>query len=155
MTSSNRDNHNSIFEIMDGMMFQLSKTKKMFMIMILTTLIIPPIALLAMTTTFDSPFNDRFEQRLEDRLNEQLRRGQITLDEANKIKNQFIDKQRNQVLLQPPQLLIFAISLVWLGIGIKQWLSISKWDKKYQKYKERQEQVDKKLDDYFDDEKHH
>jgi hypothetical protein len=137
---------------MDGMMFQLSKTKKMFMIMILTTLIIPPIALLAMTTTFDSPFNDRFEQRLEDRLNEQLRRGQITLDEANKIKNQFIDQQRGQVLLQPAQLLIFAISLVWLGIGIKQWLSISKWDKKYQKFKERQEQVDKKLDDYFDDE---
>lgn len=147
-----RDNYNSIFEIMDGMMFQLSKTKKIFMIMILTTLIIPPITLLAMTTTFDSPFNDRFEQRLEDRLNEQLRRGQITLDEANKIKNQFIDQQRGQVLLQPAQLLIFAISLVWLGIGIKQWLSISKWDKKYQKFKERQEQVDKKLDDYFDDE---
>lgn len=122
------------------------------MIMILTTLIIPPITLLAMTTTFDSPFNDRFEQRLEDRLNEQLRRGQITLDEANKIKSQFIDQQRGQVLLQPAQLLIFAISLVWLGIGIKQWLSISKWDKKYQKFKERQEQVDKKLDDYFDDE---
>ena len=57
------------------------------MIMILTTLIIPPIALLVMTSTFDSPFNDRFEQRLEDRLNEQLRRGQITLDEANKIKS--------------------------------------------------------------------
>ncbi len=147
-----RDNHDSIFEIMDGMMFQLSKTKKMFMIMIITTLIIPPIALLAITTAYDSPFSDRFEKRLEDRLNEQLRRGQITLDEANKIKNQFLNQQRGQILLQPAQLVIFAISLVWLGIGIKQWLSISKWDKKYQKFKERQEQVDKKLDDYFDDE---
>jgi uncharacterized membrane protein len=137
---------------MDGIMFQLSKTKKMFMIMIITTLIIPPIALLVMTSAYDSPFNDRFEKRLEDRLNEQLRRGQITLDEANKIKNQIIDRNRDQVLLQPAQLVIFAISLVWLGIGIKQWLSISKWDKKYQKFKERQEQVDKKLDDYFEDE---
>jgi hypothetical protein len=136
---------------MDGMMFQLSKTKKMFMIMILTTLIIPPIALLAMTSAYDSPFTDRFEKRLEDRLNEQLRRGQITLEEANKIKNQFLDQQRGQVLLQPAQLVIFAISLVWLGIGIKQWLSLSKWDKKYQRYKERQKQVDKKLDDYFED----
>jgi len=150
MTKSNRNNHTSIFEIMDGMMFQLSKTKKMFMIMILTTLIIPPIALLVMTSAFDSPFNDRFEQKLEDRLNEALRSGKITLDEANKIKNRFIDQQRNQVLLQPPQLVIFSISLVWLGIGIKQWLSISKWDKKYQKFKEKQEQVDKKLDEYFD-----
>jgi uncharacterized membrane protein len=151
MTKSNRDNHNSIFEIMDGMMFQLSKTKKMFMIMILTTLIIPPIALLVMTSAFDSPFNDRFDQRLEDRLNEQLRRGQITLDEANKIKNQIIERNRGQILLQPPQLVIFGISLVWLGIGIKQWLSLSKWDKKYQKFKERQKQVDKKLDEFFDE----
>jgi len=119
--------------------------------MILTTLIIPPIALLAMTSAYDSPFTDRFEKRLEDRLNEQLRRGQITLEEANKIKNQFLDQQRGQVLLQPAQLVIFAISLVWLGIGIKQWLSLSKWDKKYQRYKERQKQVDKKLDDYFED----
>jgi hypothetical protein len=135
---------------MDGMMFQLSKTKKMFMIMIITTLIIPPIALLAMTSVYDSPFNDRFEKRLEDRLNEGLRSGKITLAEANKIKSQFLDQQRNQILLQPAQLVIFAISLGWLGIGIKQWLSISKWDKKYQKFKERQEQIDKKLDDYFE-----
>lgn len=148
---TNRENHNSIFEIMDGMMFQLSKTKKMFMIMIITTLIIPPIALLAMTSIYDSPFNDRFEKRLEDRLNEGLRSGKITLAEANKIKSQFMDQQRGQILLQPAQLVIFAISLVWLGIGIKQWISISKWDKKYQKFKERQEQVDKKLDDYFED----
>ena len=151
MTNSNRNNHNSIFEILDGMMLQLSKTKKMFMIMILTTLIIPPIALLAMTSAYDSPFTDRFEKRLEDRLNEQLRRGQITLDEANKIKNQFLNQQRGQILLQPGQLVIFTISIVWLGIGIKQWFSIAKWDKKYQKFKERQEKVDKKLDDYFDD----
>ena len=151
MTKSEKE-RNSIFEIMDGMMFQLSKTKKMFMVMILTTLIIPPIALLAMTSAYDSPFNDRFEKRLEDRLNEALRRGQISLDEANKIKSQFIDQHRGQVLLQPPQLVIFAISLVWLGIGIKQWMSISKWDKKYQRFKEKQEQVDKKLDDYFEDE---
>ena len=151
MAKANKEG-NSIFEIMDGMMFQLGKTKKMFMVMILTTLIIPPIALLAMTSAYDSPFTDRFEKRLEDRLNEALRRGQISLDEANKIKSQFIDQHRGQILLQPPQLVIFAISLVWLGIGIKQWMSISKWDKKYQRFKERQEQVDKKLDEYFDEE---
>ena len=149
MTSSK--DHNSIFEILDGMMMQLSKTKKMFMIMILTTLIIPPIALLVMTSVYDSPFDDRFEKRIDERLSEQIRRGQLTFEEANKIKDQIIDRNNRQILLQPPQLVIFAISLVWLGIGVKQWLSISKWDKKYQKFKERQEQVDKKLDDYFED----
>ncbi len=136
---------------MDGMMFQLGKTKKIFMIMILTTLIIPPVALLVMTSAFDSPFNDRLNQRLEERINERCRQNDVTRDECNNIKNKLIDRNRPQVLLQPPQLLIFAISLVWLGIGIKQWLSISKWDKKYQRFKEKQEQVDKKLDDYFDE----
>jgi hypothetical protein len=151
--SNNGKNRDSIFEIMDGMMFQLSKTKKMFIIMILTTLIIPPIALLAMTSAFDSPFNDRFDQRLEDRINERCRQDHLTKNECDNLKNRLVDRNKGQVLLQPPQLLIFAISLVWLGIGIKQWLSISKWDKKYQKFKDRQEQVDRKLDDYFDDEK--
>ncbi len=132
-------------------MFQLSKTKKIFMIMILTTLIIPPVALLVMTSVFDSPFNDRFDQRLEERINERCRNDHLTRDECNSLKNRLVDRNRQEVLLQPPQLLIFAISLVWLGIGIKQWLSISKWDKKYQKFKEKQEQVDKKLDEYFDD----
>ena len=136
---------------MDGMMFQLGKTKKIFMIMILTTLIIPPVALLVMTSAFDSPFNDRFDQRLEERINERCRNDHLTRDECNNLKDRLVDRNRQQVLLQPPQLVIFAISLVWLGIGIKQWLSISKWDKKYQRFKEKQEQVDKKLDDYFDE----
>lgn len=121
------------------------------MIMILTTLIIPPIALVALTTTFDSPFIDRFEKRLEERLNQELRRGNISQEEFNKIKNNILDRDTPKILLQPAQLVIFAISLVWLGIGIKQWLSISKWDKKYKKFKEKQEQVDKKLDDFFED----
>ncbi len=132
-------------------MFQLGKTKKIFMIMILTTLIIPPVALLVMTSAFDSPFNDRFDQRLEERINERCRNDHLTRDECNNLKDRLVDRNRQQVLLQPPQLVIFAISLVWLGVGIKQWISISKWDKKYQRFKEKQEQVDKKLDDYFDE----
>ena len=148
--SSSNNRRDSIFEIMDGMMFQLSKTKKIFMIMILTTLIIPPIALLVMTSTFDSPFNDKFEQRLEDRLKEQVKRGNISQDEVNKIKNKIIDNNRGKVLLQPAQLIIFTISIVWLGVGIKQWFSLSKWDKKYQQFKEKQQQVDKKLDEFFE-----
>ncbi len=121
------------------------------MIMILTTLIIPPVALLVMTSAFDSPFNDRFDQRLEERINERCRNDHLSRDECNNLKDRLVDRNRQQVLLQPPQLVIFAISLVWLGVGIKQWLSISKWDKKYQRFKEKQEQVDKKLDDYFDE----
>jgi len=38
------------------------------------------------------------------------------------------------------------VVLVWLGIGIRQWFVLSKWDKKYKKYKEMQKKIDEKLD---------
>ena len=38
------------------------------------------------------------------------------------------------------------VSLVWLGIGIRQWFVLSKWSKKYERYKELQKRIDAKLD---------
>ena len=145
--SDKRDEN--IFEILDGMMFQLSRTKKMFMVMILTTLIIPPVALLVMAATFDQPFDERVEMRLKER----LKNGDITEQELDAIKEKRLDKgMKKKILLHPPQLLIFAISVGWLGVGIRQWIVLTKWDKKYQKFKQRQEEIDKKLSDNDDDE---
>jgi hypothetical protein len=139
----------NIFEILDGIMFQLSKTKKMFLIMILTILIIPPAALLVMTSVTEPPFHEQLEQRLQERLD----RGGITQEEFDNIKNKFgNEKPRNP--LHPPQLIIIVISLVWLGIGIRQWIVLSRWDKKYQNFKANQKEIDKELeDDSSDDEK--
>ena len=144
--SDKRDEN--IFEILDGMMFQLSRTKKMFMVMILTTLIIPPVALLVMAATFDQPFDERVEMRL----NERLKNGDITEQELNAIKEKILDKgMKKKILLHPPQLLIFAISVGWLGVGVRQWIVLTKWDKKYQKFKQRQEEIDKKLSENEED----
>ena len=150
MTGDKSDKRDeNIFEILDGMMFQLSRTKKMFLVMILTTLIIPPVALLVMAATFDQPFDERVEMRL----NERLKNGDITEHELDAIKEKILDKGiKKKILLHPPQLLIFAISLGWLGVGIRQWIVLTKWDKKYQKFKQRQEEIDKKLSDNDDDE---
>ena len=144
--SDKRDEN--IFEILDGMMFQLSRTKKMFMVMILTTLIIPPVALLVMAATFDQPFDERLEMRLKER----LKNGDITEQELNAIKEKILDKgMKKKILLHPPQILIFAISVGWLGVGIRQWIVLTKWDKKYQKFKQRQEEIDKKLSENEED----
>ena len=141
-TSDKRDEN--IFEILDGMMFQLSRTKKMFMIMILTILIIPPVALLVMTATFDQPFHEKIDMHLQ----EKLERGEITEEEFKHFKEKISDKgMKKKFLLHPPQLLIFAISLGWLGVGIRQWLILTKWDKKYQRFKQRQDEIDKKLEE--------
>jgi hypothetical protein len=44
------------------------------------------------------------------------------------------------------------ISFVWLGIGIRQWFVLSKWSKKYERYKELQRRTDEKLDFDVDNE---
>lgn len=146
MAKDRKENRENIFEILDGIMFQLSKTKKMFLIMILTILIIPPAALLVMSSATERPFEDQLEQRLQDRLD----RGGITQEEFNNIKNKFgNDKPRNS--LHPPQMIIIVISLVWLGVGIRQWIVLSKWDKKYQQFKTKQKEIDKELEDDSDE----
>ena len=40
----------------------------------------------------------------------------------------------------------FLISIIWLGIGIWQWFVLSKWSKKYERYREVQKKIDEKLD---------
>lgn len=146
MAKDRKENRENIFEILDGIMFQLSKTKKIFLIMILTILIIPPAALLVMSSATERPFEDQLEQRLQDRLD----RGGITQEEFDNIKNKFgNDKPRNS--LHPPQIIIIIISLVWLGVGIRQWVVLSKWDKKYQQFKTNQKEIDKELEDDSDE----
>ena len=151
MLLPNNNDRENIFEILDGMMFQLSKTKKMFLIMIITTLIIPPISLIAITSVYDSPYQDRFKEDFDMRLKSKLDNDEITEDEYNLIHEKFSNRIKPNPLLRPHQLIIFAISIVWLGIGIRQWIVISKWDKKYQQFKEKQKEIDKKFEDDSDD----
>lgn len=148
--SKDKPNRENIFELLDGMMFHLSKTKQIFMIMILTTLIIPPIAIMVATSAFDSPFHDRFEEGLEQRLEFQLRRGQITPEQYQDIKATMLDEGPRDYFWKGPQMVIFALSLGWLAVGIRQWIVLSKWDKRYKKFKEEQKEMDKALEDDSD-----
>jgi hypothetical protein len=137
-----KESRENIFEILDGIMFQISKTKKMFLIMILTILIIPPVALLAMSTVTEQPFQEQLKQRLQERLES----GDITQQELENIKNKF-GNHKPRDPLHPPQLIIIVISLAWLGIGIRQWIVLSRWDKRYQNFKTEQKKIDEQLED--------
>ena len=125
--SDNNDTRSdsSIFYIMDGIIDQLNKTKKLFIIMLLTIMIIPPIAFMLSFSLLGSPFH--FDNRNE------------TSDEK------LLDTKPSPFRFLP--FVPIIIVLVWLGIGIRQWFVLSKWDKKYKKYKELQKQIDEKLDD--------
>jgi len=39
-----------------------------------------------------------------------------------------------------------AVFIVWLGVGIRQWMVLSKWSQKYRMYKELQRKLDERLD---------
>lgn len=120
MADSEKKNHDeNLFQIMDGIISQLNKTKKMFIIMILTLLILPPISFVITFALLGPPmffgggglhpegFGPGFG------------------------------------LARAVPILIF---LIWLGIGIRQWFVLSKWTKKYERYKELQKKIDEKLD---------
>src|SRR5688572_30071484 len=57
---SNND-HNSIFQIMDGIMNELNKTRKIFVFMFFSMMILPVTAIIIFMYTFDEPRVDREE----------------------------------------------------------------------------------------------
>lgn len=117
MTDSEKNGN--IFRTMDEIIFQLNKTKKMFIVMVLTIMIIPPVAFLITYELFYPPFDDAAKER----------------------------KDGPGAKFFIFRIIPFVISAVWLGIGIRQWFVLSKWTKKYDRYKELQDKIDKKLED--------
>ncbi len=125
-----KDNHKEgekpegAFEIMDGLMSQLNSTKKMFLALILTIIVLPAIAMLIVVATFDPPFDD-FEIR-------------------ESYRGPFGPGGGPPFL---PGLIIFVATLVWLGIAVRKWFVISKWSKKYKQFKQRQEQLERQFEE--------
>ena len=115
----------NIFQIMDGIITQLNKTKKMFIIMILTIMIIPPIAFALTFALFGSPFH---------------------FNEDRGFAEGFDNPPHIPPHVALARIIPILVSLVWLGIGIRQWFVLSKWSKKYERYKELQKRIDAKLD---------
>ena len=113
----------NIFRIMDGIITQLNRTKKMFIIMILTIMIIPPIAFALSFALLGPPFP--------------LYGG----GPADRFGTGF------NPAFGIARIVPFLIAIIWLGIGIWQWFVLSKWTKKYERYKDLRKKTDEKLKD--------
>ena len=46
-----------------------------------------------------------------------------------------------------PEIIIFIATIVWLVIGIRKWFAISKWSKKYERFKQKQAELERKFDE--------
>lgn len=110
----------NLFKIIDNVIEQVHRTKRMFIIMILTVMILPPLALFIASITLEPPFGSDGRPGPPG-----FRPGDPTF----------------AFIRQLP----FIISIVWLGAGIYQWIVLSKWTKRYDRYIERQKRAEEKL----------
>lgn len=116
----------NIFRTMDEIVRQLNRTKKMFLLMIVSIIVIVP-AIHIITAALGGSFQEGDGPPFD-------RRG----------------PPGNPAFAVVPAIVV-GIVLVWIGIGIRQWFVLSKWTKKYELYQELQKKIDEKLD--YDDDK--
>ena len=116
----------NIFQIMEEIVRQLNRTKKMFVVMIVSVIVVVPLTFIV---TFALLGGASF-------WNDWLPGGALNDGDW------------------PPDVSAFGIAraivvvflLVWRAIGISQWFVHSKWTHRYQIYKELQKKIDEKLD---------
>jgi cell division protein FtsL len=116
----------NIFQIMDEIVRHLNRTKKMFLIMIVSVIIVVPgtfiitFALLGGASFWNGPPEggpDDGDGGPPDEPAFGIARG-----------------------------IVIAFLLAWIIIGIRQWFVLSKWAQRYEIYKELQKKIDEKLD---------
>jgi hypothetical protein len=97
--------HENLLEILDNVIHQLDFTKKMVIVMVLSFIIVIPVAAVVINAVTG------------------------TNDPGIAIA-----------------IISVAIFVLWLGVGIRQWIVFSKWTRKYRKYMELQKKLDERLD---------
>jgi uncharacterized membrane protein len=97
---------NNIFRITDELVYQVDRTKKMIILMIITLIIALPV-LWHVAPIVSRSFSSSFEIT-----------GYVTI----------------------------LLAVVFLTLGVRQWMTLSKWTKRYRLYKELQKRVDERLD---------
>lgn len=95
----------NIFRIMDELVYQIDKTKKLIVIMIIAVIIAIPLSWHVSPIFLGTPYNFRLA-------------GIISV----------------------------IIAIIFVAIGIRQGLVLSKWTREYKNYKELQKRIDEKLD---------
>jgi preprotein translocase subunit SecG len=178
-SSSNNKDHNSIFQIMDSIMSELNKTRKIFVFMFFSMMILPVTAIIIFMSTFDEPRVNRDElraniqefntlsQKLKDQMaaldnlqpniQEQELQSLLNSEDYKKTINRIDALSENELKLissEPTthlykkeiRLITFILSIVWIILGIRQYLVLSNWGKRYTKFKKQQEEIDKKFD---------
>jgi hypothetical protein len=139
MSINNKDKNDNkrtenLFEIMDGIIDQLNNTKRLFIAMILTVMILPPLVFVITYELLESngpPLAaPSFQSGIE--------------------HHKYDHREGFNPLFAITKNIPLIIGILWLGIGIRQWIVLSRWNKKYQRYKELQKKIDEKMENEDD-----
>jgi hypothetical protein len=176
---SSNNHHASIFQIMDRIMTELNKTRKIFVFMFFSMMILPVTTIIIFMYTFDDPKIDRddFKTNIQESslLSQKLKNQMIQLESlppsekekelqsllnsveykntVNRIDelsqnelNLISNDPKNNLHKKEIRLITFILSIIWIILGIRQYIILSSWGKRYNKFKKQQEEINKKFD---------
>jgi uncharacterized membrane protein len=111
----------NIFQIMDEIIRQINKTKKTFLIMIVSIIVVVP-------ATFIVTFA--------------LAGGSSFWNDGGPPHN----GPAGSYAFGIARAIVIVFVIAWIVVGIRQWLVLSKWTQRYEIYKELQKKIDEKLE---------
>jgi hypothetical protein len=124
----------NIFRITDEIVYQLNKTKKIFILMIVSIVIVLPVThIITFAVIGETVFDDDG--------------GEGGPPFGSRSDGGPPDSPAFRIV----QAVVIGTILFWIGVGIRQWFVLSKWTKKYKQYKQLQKKVDEKLMDHDKD----
>lgn len=110
----------SIFEVLDDLIFHLNTTKNMFSILIVSAFIIAPLSLIITSILFIHPRFLRF----------------------------LLSRQPDiGIMLLIYSIISIILSAVWLYIGIREYRFFARWDNRFKRFVSLKRQIDKELDE--------
>ena len=138
----------NLFEIADYALHELNSTKKIFFIMLVLAIAIPPLLMTGFALLVVEPIHGPLLIKTDELLS-QLENNEIT---AESFVEQYRDVRSFYLLgngKSTPLLFVVVIKMVissfWVWYGIKQWISHTKWNKKYLKFQTRDDEINHKL----------
>jgi cell division protein FtsL len=121
-SKDNKKPSQNIFQIMDEVIRQINKTKKMFLIMIVSVIVVVPGTFIV---TFALAGGSSFWR-----------------DGGGPPQGGPPDGSAFGIA----RVIVIVFVLAWIVVGIRQWFVLSKWTQRYELYKELQKKIDEKLD---------
>jgi len=74
---------------------------------------------------------------------------ELSQNELNLSQNELnliSDDPKNNLYKKEIRLVTFILSIIWIILGIRQYIILSSWGKRYKKFKKQQEEINKKFD---------